>query len=214
MSNFDPGHLFQYRDHVLLQLFHDVVAHVLRRMAVGGVGDVEHHRGALVLLPEQLEPLHEGEAPGIAEEQHIRVGERLPVGCDVPLRHHADVRLHVGADVLGVPRPLGLGDHLAGFLPHRVLDRVDLREVVRDVEAHEELVQVPRDEGGGDLGRSTRDPVVVPGDHLLLHHLRIGLDDFRLAHDALHSLMESAKVPDCSRIGCIWLEFSAYCMWM
>ena len=41
------------------------------------------------------------------------------------------------------------------------------------------------------LGRSARDVVIT----VML---------------ALHSLIESANVPACSRIGCIWPEFSAY----
>src|SRR6185369_4833316 len=66
---------------------------------------------------------------------------------------------------------------------------------------------------------------VVAIDHLLLQphrvfllHRRHGLlwrgsgrDHLdRRAHAALHSLIESAKVPACSRIGAIWPVFSAY----
>src|SRR5208282_6494096 len=53
----------------------------------------------------------------------------------------------------------------------------------------------------------------VAGDHLLLLEHREfldGLGDRLGAHWLLHSLIESAKVPACSRIGCICPEFSAY----
>src|SRR3970282_18489 len=57
--------------------------------------------------------------------------------------------------------------------------------------------------------------VVVLRDHLLLQVHGVVLDDLLLrgrgvAHAALHSLIESAKVPACSRIGAICPVFSAY----
>ena len=83
------------------------------------------------------------------------------------------------------------------------------------VEAHDQLVQIARHVGRGDLEAEllgAGQTLVVAGDHVFLLQHRGFLDHLGLvsAHDSLHSLRESAKVPACSRIGCIWPEFSAY----
>src|SRR5574337_618877 len=182
---------------------------------------VQHHRGALVLIAHQLEPLHEGEAAGVGEQQHVGPGQRLAVRRQVAPGHHPQVGLDVGADVLRGPALLGLGDVVARDLLHAGLDGVDLGEVVEEVEGQQQLVQVPGDEGGGHLAAAlggAGEQVVVVRDHLLLLHHRRFLDHRGGrgaglgpgAHGVLHSLMESAKVPACSRTGCICPEFSAY----
>ena len=224
----DAGDLLQRRDHLLLELLDDVVAHALRHLALALVGHVQHHGFAVVLLAHQLEPLHEGEAAGVGEQQHVGRGQRLAGRADVALQHHAEVGLDVGADVLGVAVALGVHDHLAGLLAHAVLQRVGLGQAAREVEAHQQLVQVAGHEGRRHLRASCvrgRELVVVAVDHLLLQphrvlflHRRDGFFRrgggrhhlYRCAHAALQSLIESAKVPACSRIGAIWPVFSAY----
>ena len=67
----DSGDALQRRDHRLLQLLDHVVAHVRRDLALALVRHVQHHALAAVLVANQLEPLHEGEAAGVREEQDV-----------------------------------------------------------------------------------------------------------------------------------------------
>src|ERR1019366_3249304 len=129
---------------------------------------------------------------------------------------HAKIGFDVGADVLGMAALLGLQDVTAAFLAHAALDRVDLRQVADHVETHDQLVEVAGHEGGHHLASalaSSGEQLVIAGDHVLLLEHRLLFDDVAhepAAHRSLHSLMESANVPACSRIGCICAEFSAY----
>ena len=105
-----------------------------------------------------------------------------------------------------------------------VLNGIDLGQVVQKVEAHDQFIEIARHESGSHLvaGLGCAGQAIIVGSHhfFLLHHgsilddflhRRPGGDNLRLCrHAALHSLIESAKVPACSRIGCIWPEFSAY----
>src|SRR5690606_16684890 len=217
-----PRDLLEGRDHLLLQLPHHVLAHGRADLPVTLVGDVEHGGLAVVLLADELEPLHEGEAAGVGEEQHVGARQRIARRPLLALQHHPEVGLHVGAHVLGVAVALGVEHHLPRLLAHRVLQRVRLGEASREVEAHQELVQVARHERGGDLAAflvRAGELRVVAVDELLLEQHRILFYDVLLwrglrcgggRHAALQSLMESAKVPACSRMGAIWPVFSAY----
>jgi hypothetical protein len=174
---------------------------------------VQHHHRALVFLLQQLEPLHEGEAAGVAEQQQRGLGQALAGGADVALAHHADVALHVGAHVLGVANLLGLEHVVAALLAHGGLQRVDLRVHREQVEGPDELVQVAGNEGvDGLLARlvAVAQAVEVIGDHLLLQQHAALFDGFGSGvHACPHSLMESAKVPVCSLNTWYWLVFSA-----
>ena len=119
--------------------------------AVRLIGDVQHRDRAVVALAQELEPLQEREAARVREQQEVRLGELLARRPDVALQHHPDVALDVGADVLGVPGALGLGDVLARELAHPGLQRVDLRVHRERVEREHELGQVARHEGVHDL---------------------------------------------------------------
>ena len=145
----DAGDALELGDHLFLELLDHVFDHVLGDLAVAHVGRVQHDRLALVLLAQQLEPLHEGEAAGVGQQQHVRVGQLLAVGADVALRHHADVGLDVGADVLGVADLLRLEHVGAALPPQPALDGVDLGQIVEEVEAHDQLVEIARHEGRG-----------------------------------------------------------------
>jgi hypothetical protein len=188
---------------------------------------MQHGGLAVVLLPDQLEPLHEGEATGVGQEQQVGTGQGLAGRADLAAQHHAQVGLDIGAHVLGMAVALGVHDHLAGFLAHAVLQRVGLGQAAGEIEAHHQLVQVARHEGGRDLLAAVvrgGEFVVVAVDHFLLQQHRVlflrrrdrlfrGLRRRHLyggAHAALQSLIESAKVPACSRMGAIWPVFSAY----
>jgi hypothetical protein len=172
----DAGDALQRRNHAVLDLLHHIVAHVRRDPAVALVGHVQHDHLAAVLLPDQLEPLHEREAAGVGKQQHVGFGQRFPGGANVAGEHHAEVGLDVGADVLRVAVALGVQDHLAGTLAQRVLQRVGFGQAAGEIEAHQQLVQVARHEGGGDFSPAVmrdRQVVVVAVDHLLLQQHRV-----------------------------------------
>ena len=100
----DAGDALERRDHRLLQLLDHVVAHVRRDLAFALVRHVQHHGLAAVFVADQLEPLHEREAAGVREQQDVGLRQRLAGGADLAAHHHAEVGLHVGADVLGLRR--------------------------------------------------------------------------------------------------------------
>ncbi len=158
------GDALELGDHLLLELLDHVLGHVLGDLAVAHVGRVQHDRLALVLLAQQLEPLHEGEAAGVGEQQHVGIGEFLAVRREVALRHHANVRLHVGADVLGVADLLGFKHEGAAGAAQPVLDGVDLGQIVDEAEAHDQLVEIARHESRRDLLAGLRragEPIIV-----------------------------------------------------
>ena len=70
---FDAGDALKRRDDLFLELLDHVVDHVLGDLAVAHIGRMQHDGLALVLLAQQLEPLHEGEAAGVGEQQHVRI---------------------------------------------------------------------------------------------------------------------------------------------
>ena len=81
----DAGDPLELRDDLLLELLDHVFDHVRRDLAVRQIGRVEHDRFAVVLLAQQLEPLHEGEAAGVGQQQHVRVRQLRPFGPILPL---------------------------------------------------------------------------------------------------------------------------------
>ena len=143
----DAGDALERRDHLFLELLDHVLDHVLGDLAVAHVGRVQHDRLALVLLAQQLEPLHEGEAAGVGEQQHVGIGKFLAVGREIALGHHADVGLHVGADVLRMADLLGFQHVAAADAAQAVLNGVDLRQIVQEVEAHQQFVEIAGHEG-------------------------------------------------------------------
>ena len=185
-----------------------------RGLAAALIRHVQHGQRAVVLLLEELEPLEEGEAPGVGEQQQRGIGQALARRPHVALLGHAEVALDVRADVLGVPELLGGGDIAPGLLAHRVLQRVDLGQHREDVEAQQQLGQVPGHEGVGILRPLPIGPgelAVVVGEHGLLQvHAAVFPDVGDGGHAAPQSLIESAKVPACSRMTWNWPVFSAY----
>ncbi len=171
-------------DHRLLELLDHVFAHVRRDVALALVGHVQHHGLAAVLVADQLEPLHEGEAAGVAEQQDVGPRHRVAGGADLAAHHHAQVGLHVGADVFALAVALGVHDHLAALLAHAVLQRIGLRQAAREVEAHQQLVQVAGHEGGRHLAvvgpRRGELHVVLVDQFLLQPHRVFFLDVLRL----------------------------------
>ena len=87
---------------------------------------------------------------------------------------------------------------------------------------HDQFVQIAGHECAADFRAGFRrrgEALVMPGHHLLLLlHGGVFFDFFDACfggrcvgvHYPLQSLIESAKVPACSRMGCICPEFSAY----
>jgi hypothetical protein len=135
-------------------------------------------------VADQLEPLHEGEAAGVAQQQHVGPRHRVAGGADLAAHHHAEVGLDVGADVLALAVALGVHDELAALLAHAVLQRIGLGQAAREVEAHQQLVQVARHEGGRDLAvvgaRGGQLHVVLVDQLLLQPHRVLFLDVLRL----------------------------------
>ena len=205
------GHFLQRRHHHFAQLAGDELALAGGDGAVGLVGHLQHHHRAAVFLLEQLEPLHEGEAAGVAEQQQVRRRQLLAGGADVALLEHADVALDVGADILGMALLLGFLDVVAGQLAHAALESVDLGEDRQEVQRPEQLGHVAGDEGVDHLAPALaglRQRLEVLADHLLLHH-----HAFFFLYAGVHaatpqSLIESAKVPACSLITWTWPVFS------
>ncbi len=208
--------LLELGNYLIAQLLDHVLSHRVGDPPVGLVGHVQHGHRAVVLLAQDLEPLHEGEAAGVGQQQQVRLGQPLAGRADVARFHHAHVALDVGADVLGVPELLGQGDVLARLAAHRRLQRVDLRQHGQQVEAAQQLGQIARNEGVHRfLARVARAGQAreVLGDHVLLPQLAAVFHcGGVLAHAStpLHSLIESAKVPACSRITWNWPLFSEY----
>ena len=168
----------EHGDHLVAELPDDVVAHRAGDRAVRLVRHVEHRDRAVVLLPQDLEPLHEREAPRVRQEQEARIGDELARGPDVPRFHHAEIALDVGADVLGMAELLGDGDVLSRLPAHRGLQGVDLGEDREEVERAQQLGEVAGDErvdvllaGFGAAGEAG----VVLGHHPLLPHLAVVL---------------------------------------
>ena len=175
----DARDLFHHRDQLLPDLLSHVLLHLVGDLSLGLIGNVEHHRRTVVEVLEVLEPLHEHEAAGVAQEKKIRGRERFSPGSYVPLEHHAHVALHVGAHVLAETVALGLGDVVVGELPHPALEGVDLRIDGDHVEGADELGEVPGYEGVHDLA-----PVLGGVGHLL----EIGVEHLLLHHHALFLL--------------------------
>lgn len=206
------GDLLQRRDHHLLELRHHVVPHLRGGPPLALVGHMQHGDRRVVLLPQDLEPLEEREAAGVAQEQQVRLRHPIAGGPDVAALHHPEVALDVGADVLRVAELLRPGDVVRGAPAHGRLQGVDLGQDRQHVEGQEQLREIAGHEGVCDLLPALpglRQPGVVRRQHLLLaDHARLLLDG--VAHASLHSLMESAKVPACSRITWNCPPFSEY----
>ena len=109
----DAADLLQCRDHLLFQLLDHILAHIVGNLAVPLVGHMQHDRGALVLVAQKLEPLQEGEAAGIGQQQDVRLRQPLARGADISTVDHTQIGFHIGADILGMTRPLGIQDEIA-----------------------------------------------------------------------------------------------------
>jgi hypothetical protein len=177
----------------LADLAFDVAAVVLELAAAGpalavggaGAGDVEReHPRAVHALPD-LGPL-DVRVAGVG--QH---GERRP--RDAPHRVLAaaelyrDVGFDVAADVGAVAVVLGLVEQLVGDVAHRGLDRVDLGEHHRQVEATEDLGERAHDEDVGGLAARFRGRVQLlePLAHQARALAVAASDDRLLVHGSL-----------------------------
>ena len=84
MSNLTPETRSSLGMTSCLKLLDHVLDHVRRDLAIRHIGRLEHDRFALVLLAQQLEPFHEGEAAGVGQQQHVRVRQLAPFGPILP----------------------------------------------------------------------------------------------------------------------------------
>ena len=112
-------------------------------VSVGLVRHVQHGHRTLIFLAQKFEPLEKREASRVGEQKQIGIRKFLAGGTHVARLQHADVALHVGADILAVPVLLGFRNVVGGKLAHPGLKSIDLRQDRKKVEGAQQFGQIP-----------------------------------------------------------------------
>ena len=127
MVELRAGDLLQRRDDVSLAAARPRTRASASGCAVVLVGHVEHRTGQSYSSRSSSNHFMKVKQPVYESSSRSGGGSTVAGRADVALLHHAEVALHVGADVLGVAGVLGLADVLGALAAHPRLQGVDLR---------------------------------------------------------------------------------------